>query len=249
MKAELLMEIGLTKNEAIVYLALLKLGESKTGEIIKEARFKSGKLYNVLDYLIEKGLVAFVVKNNVKYYQAQNPKKLQEYLKSQKKELEEKEKDLLEQMPDLSSLYSGRKELCQVKVYEGVEGVRTALFYFLDKLPRKSTINLYGANDEVERDIILRWRQYDEVCEEKKINTKIIMTTISKKGREKRKKQKGLKIYKFLKGTDVSNFTVCKNIVLLFNFKHLNCILIENSEYAKQFKELFQFLWNNAKNL
>ena len=249
MKAELLIELGLTKNEAIVYLTLLRLGESKTGEIIKEARFKSGKLYNVLDSLIERGLVAFVVKNNVKYYQAQNPKKLQEYIKSQKKDLEEKEKDLLKKMPELNSLYSGRKELCQVKVYEGVEGIRTALFYFLDKIPKNSIIELYGSNDEVERDIILRWRQYDENRKEKKIKTRIIMTVISKKGREIRKRQKDSKMYKFLKGTDVSNFMICKNIVLFFNFKQPNCILIENTEYAKQFKELFQFLWNNAKNL
>ena len=52
---ELLAEIGLTKSEIAVYFALLEIGSSTTGPIIKEAGIASGKAYLILDKLLEKG--------------------------------------------------------------------------------------------------------------------------------------------------------------------------------------------------
>ena len=69
------------------------------------------------------------------------------------------------------------------------------------------------------------------------------MTDLSGEGKNLRK-NKG---YRLLEGTDISNFMVCKDTVILFNFNQPNCIYIENKDYAKQFKELFSVLWATAK--
>ncbi len=58
MNNKLLEEIGLTKGEISVYLALLKIGETTTGKIIEEAQISSGKIYEILDKLIKKGMVS-----------------------------------------------------------------------------------------------------------------------------------------------------------------------------------------------
>ena len=51
MNAKILEEIGLTRNESLVYLALSKIGTSKTGEILKESGLNSGKIYEILESL------------------------------------------------------------------------------------------------------------------------------------------------------------------------------------------------------
>ena len=52
-----LAEIGLTKGEISVYKALIKLGSSTAGPIIKEAKISPSKIYNIIERLLEKGLV------------------------------------------------------------------------------------------------------------------------------------------------------------------------------------------------
>jgi sugar-specific transcriptional regulator TrmB len=49
MDPKMLEEIGLTEGESKVYLALLKLGATKTGPLIKEADVSSSKVYKILE--------------------------------------------------------------------------------------------------------------------------------------------------------------------------------------------------------
>ena len=102
----------------------------------------------------------------------------------------------------------------------------------------------------MKRDVILRWPKYDSIITKKNFKNKIIMSQITKKGREIRcKKKNKFKSYKYLKGKDVSNFMVAGNEVLLFNFDEPNCISIENKANAQQFEELFEVLWGVGKRL
>jgi predicted DNA-binding transcriptional regulator len=73
MKEEILERLGLTKNEIKIYLYLLSCKTSTTGPIIKTLKISSSRVYESLEKLISKGLVAYFLKNNVKYYQAQDP--------------------------------------------------------------------------------------------------------------------------------------------------------------------------------
>jgi sugar-specific transcriptional regulator TrmB len=70
MEEKSLEKIGLTKNETKVYLALLKIGTSKVGEILKESKLNSGKIYEVINSLEQKGLVSESTINNVKHFTA-----------------------------------------------------------------------------------------------------------------------------------------------------------------------------------
>ena len=54
MDTKILEDIGLTKGEIKAYLALLKLGQSSTGPIAKEANVSRSKLYVILDKLSKK---------------------------------------------------------------------------------------------------------------------------------------------------------------------------------------------------
>ena len=66
MNEELLKEIGLTPGEIKVYTALLENDLSRTGKISKLSGVHTSKVYPILDRLIEKGLVSYIIENNVK---------------------------------------------------------------------------------------------------------------------------------------------------------------------------------------
>ena len=63
-----LRKIGLTESEIKVYLALLKIGISSKGKIIKESKIAPSKVYEIADKLIEKGLCSTITKNGVKHF-------------------------------------------------------------------------------------------------------------------------------------------------------------------------------------
>ena len=63
---EILKNIGLTEGEAKTYLALSSLGTSTVGNIISEADVSASKVYQILERLMQKGLVSMVVKEGKK---------------------------------------------------------------------------------------------------------------------------------------------------------------------------------------
>ena len=71
-----LLKIGLTEGETKVYLALSKLGSSTVGPIVKESKVAYSNIYDILNRLIEKGIVSFIIKQKTKYFQAASPSNL-----------------------------------------------------------------------------------------------------------------------------------------------------------------------------
>ena len=64
METNILESIGLTHNESIVYLSLLKRGTSKSGDILNASGINSGKIYEILESLKRKGLASESIINN-----------------------------------------------------------------------------------------------------------------------------------------------------------------------------------------
>ena len=64
----LLQQIGLTSGESEVYLALLEIGSTSTGKIIRQSKVHASKVYPILDRLIDKGLVSFIKQGKKKIY-------------------------------------------------------------------------------------------------------------------------------------------------------------------------------------
>src|SRR3989338_10355313 len=102
-------ELGLTHNEARTYTALLEIGETTTGAIVKKTGLHRVLIYDALERLIKKGLASFVIKENRKYFQATDPNRLLDFLK----EKEEIAKSLL---PELSLKREQAKTKQQVSI-------------------------------------------------------------------------------------------------------------------------------------
>ena len=99
---EALQEIGLSKTESKVYLALLELGSALAGKITKKSGINRTNVYDALERLIEKGLVTYIIQANRKVFEPVDPNKLQEILK-------EKQDKLDSLMPELQLKYKSTK--------------------------------------------------------------------------------------------------------------------------------------------
>src|SRR3990167_4887263 len=114
----ILQQLGLSKNKGVVYLAALEVGNGSVYEIARKAQLPRTTVHEILQQLMSLGLVGFVVKGRTRVYTAEPPARL-------KRILQEKERLLESALPELTSRFrtSGRRP--SVRLYEGLEGVKT----------------------------------------------------------------------------------------------------------------------------
>jgi len=118
--------IGLTDGETKAYLAMLESGSSTVGPIAKKSGISYSKIYEVLQRLIDKGIVSFIVKEKTRYFQAVNPSMLYRFLERQEDEIEKNKERLKKIIPELekhTKIFDNKEE---VELFIGLKGLRTA---------------------------------------------------------------------------------------------------------------------------
>lgn len=249
MYENLLEDIGLTKSEIAVYFALLDLGSSTTGPIIKKAKIASGKAYLVLEKLLHKGLVTYSIKSGTKYYSAKDPERLLDYLKEKEGSLKEKEKKLQEIIPQLKSKYEGEKYSPLAEIYEGIRGFKTFYEFVLKELKKGDCIDILGVPREANEKFqayLLDWNQRRIKLG---IKMRIIYNHDSKEFGLKREKMKLTEVRYMKKELETPAWIdIFKDYVVTINVHgEPICFLIKNKESAESYKKYFEELWKIAK--
>ncbi len=232
---EIIKQIGLSENEAEVYLIVLKLNEALAGDIAKQSKISRPHIYDNLNKLAEKGLITYVVKNNRKYFKAVEPTKLLDYLK-------EKEENLTGILPELLELYKPLKEKLRIEIYEGPEGIKTILN---DIIKTKKEIVAFGASDRIREyvpDFIID--RYLKEREKKKIIARQLFTEGSKVVKTK------TSIFRPLPKEFASPTTTViygNRVTIWIWLKIPTIILIENPYLANSYRTHFELMWKSAK--
>jgi len=244
MNEQLLEEIGLTKGEVKVYLTLLKTGETTTGKIIEEAQISSGKIYEILDKLIKKGLVSFIVKEKTKYFQSSSPKRILDFLNEKEKNLETKKKEIEKELPLLLKMQ--KPQVSETVLFRGLKGIQTAIFQALESLNKDEEVLAMGIISRKDERYNILWEKWHNERVSRKIKCKAIFS-------EKGEYYKTLKNMKFIDLRIIDELTpspidIMGDKVLIFTYgDEPSCLYIENKEIAESFKSFFETLWKVSK--
>ena len=121
---EKLTQAGLTGNESKVYLELLKAREFTANKLSKEISMDRTLTYTILNNLIEKGLVSYIIKQNKKFFKAEKPENLLNPIR-------EKEFFVNDLIKELNKIQKKDKIPYEIKVFEGKEGLRNLMHLIL----------------------------------------------------------------------------------------------------------------------
>lgn len=130
-----LQDIGLSKNEALLYESLLKLRSASVSELSHETKIHRRNIYDTLDRLVKKGLVFHVMSKGDNSYEPVDPAKLVEIV-------EEKRARLNSVMNEMNNFYNSEPHLEAAYIYKGVEGFKN---YLRDTLTVHEDMYLLGA--------------------------------------------------------------------------------------------------------
>lgn len=245
----LLRKVGLTEGEIKVYKALLKLKSSSTGLIVKESGISASKVYIILDKLIEKGLVSFVVENNIKRFTITNPENILEYVDKKQKEMDKVKKESESIIREIKNSMGGYTAE-SAQIYKSYAGLRVAFRNIIDELDKKNEFLFFSVTeDEFDDKATKLFAEIHNERAEKKINSKGIVDIDLKKKLGKFSKQRKLYQIKFYDLTLPSALSIGKTRVV-FTLLGENPIAFEiiSKRIAQRYRDYFNKLWISIKN-
>lgn len=251
---QFLQQFGLTEKEASIYLYLTRNGESIVSIISKRTGIQRLTTYSTLESLEKKGFVSRFIKNDVSYYEAEDPEQLVticqakiQNLKQMEKEAE-RVKNMLYKMKEAKA--SSMKEVRgKIRYYEGMEAVKTLIDETLEE--KGSEILCFGIND-FHIGSKESWKQYTAKRVAQGITVKSIQpnTELARayKNRDKQELRETILVDDIYQGNSCE-INIMGDTIAMFstNKQGPSGTKIVNKDIALALKNLFQLAWDKSK--
>jgi HTH-type transcriptional regulator, sugar sensing transcriptional regulator len=234
---DILQELGLNLRESRCYTALLELGVSKVGSICKKTKIPSSKIYEILNNLIDKGLVSYITIGKIKHYQASDPKVLISIIEEKQRKL----KDVLPQL--LLRQKFTRKQ--NVEVFEGQKAIFALFTDMINDARRNEKYFVFSIDEENKSDQAnLFFKNLAVRRKEKGLDVKTLKNMRHYIQEKHTKMELRYTAFNFPQG-----ITVFRNNVIMLSWSDTpTAIRIESSIFAEQFRAFFLELWIKSKS-
>jgi sugar-specific transcriptional regulator TrmB len=245
-----LKEIGFTDGEIKVYYALFELGETTVGPISKKSGVTHAKVYPILDKLIQKGLVTYVIKDGRKNYSATNPNSLLEYVNKKVRSLNEEKEKIIEIIP---SLLAKQKELEKVqysRVFEGFRGLRALFYELFSNNKEKTEICVLGLDDVIKEERFVRFFYfYHKIRRENKIELRLILKKNMKyfvdSYYEEKKILSSKDKIKYVNVTFPAGVFIFKDhVITVIEDEKVTAFDIKSRQAAERYRKFFYSIWD-----
>ncbi len=232
-----LTKLGLTAHEEKVYLMLLSTGPCLAGKISRKTGIHRRTVYDVIERLVEKGLVGYIEENNRKYFEASNPERFKEILK-------EREYHVDQILPELLQKYNSQKPIQKTSFYRGTRGLKSV---FDDQLIQGKEILILGGSAQAYQTLKYYFPHYDKERQHKKIPVKMLFNYETKN----KLKKIPLSTIKYLpkefstpSATNIYGDTVS---IILWG-ENPYAIVIKDHAIAESYRSYFHLLWKHAQS-
>ena len=243
---ETLKLLGLSEKQSRVYSALLELGIGSAKAVALRSDLKRSTTYVILDELIDLSLAMIVPRSKKKHYRALHP---DIFLEKRKQELSKVEK----KMPEIEAFMkkAGIQEKPTVMFFEGVDGIKEILNYKIEEMSGKTIYGFYATGDKKVQERFGYFKSEERKRGKLNIRAKGIAPDDPENLEMYRDsdKQTGREIVTLPKEVYSSNIAIeiGESWVKTNDFKNLQGLIIENPDFAKTMREIFDLLWKHLK--
>jgi len=243
-----LIEIGLAKKEAGVYIALLLLGHGTVSQISRRANINRTTGYDILDSLSTKGLVSISGKEPKQEYSAESPENLNKFINQDIKTKNEALRKTEEIIPELKSIHN-IKDRPKVFFYEGREGLEKV---YEDTLTSTEPIRAYANVEHMNAGLPGYFPAYFKRRAKKGIFIRGIgpkteeNIELAKRNIEEKRETALVPRNKY---NFVPEINIYDNKVMIASWHEQLGIIIESTEIADAMKVIYELAWAEAKRL
>ncbi|MDP2672498.1 MAG: hypothetical protein Q8O84_01665, partial [Nanoarchaeota archaeon] len=206
-------------------------------------------IYQILEKLIEKGLVSYIIKDKTKYFSASNPKKILDYIDKREEKLQKNKKEIENLIPKLLTLKEFSERI-SVQIYEGFKGIQTAFENYKIYLKKDDALYSFGMFPKQEEKYHAYWKNHHRqrikegvksfMLFNKGTSEEVLKNRNSFKGCESRYMPTNIK-------TPAWFMTYKNTSVIVLQTSPEMAIEIQNKEIAETFKAYFDEFWKKSK--
>jgi len=240
-----LIRLGLTSGEARVFLTLLKLGSAKVGQIVRDSHVSYSKVYNVLDRLSAKGLVSHIILGNVRYYNAVEPYRLEEYIKSKEQKVRKQLETANKIIPELVKVVNRNRQNNRAEIFIGDKEIRTAYEILLRDATSKDVLYYFYPFEGYHPIASPFYSRLYLFQKQKKVQQRGIATLDFKKSKHYAEISKGVKM-KFVDFPLPATMDIFKDKLFIISWENVMGILISSKEISGHFRNYFNSIWKLA---
>jgi len=237
-----LQHLGLTRNEAKIYTAILSKGAVRVSQICEDADVATGKVYDILQSMRRKGLISIVVKDGVKTITASPPSAIQDLLHRKEQELADIRERATALLPLLTATYTAQAQPYEFEVFTGSDGLRAASEKVSSTLERKESILCLAVADRSPT-VEIVWKRFAQVASKRGCSFKFITA-------QSKTESKGLWLlhefhaeHRLVRLPTVSPITITRQYVLINDYPSSSHILIRSPTVTAIFRTMFSSLW------
>lgn len=239
-----LISLGFSHHEAEVYLALIDIGQTGAGEIIKKTGLHRNIVYETLDKLITKKLVVKIFRKNVAQFQLTSPNHIIENAKA-KLELAE---SLIPELVDRADVKQ------EIIIWDGLEGFRKFMLKYMDEIEDGGIYYVLGSIGD-------RWwelmgeaaKSYQRIKTKKHLSWKMVAFSESVLDRRSMDANSSdLDEIRLLLQSSIppANMTIWNDsIALVTVIPPYSVIEIKNKALSEGYLTYFNAMWDQAKPL
>ena len=245
---ENLQNIGLTEREAKVYMFLLEYEPAKTGIICSKLNISTSHIYQILEKLLNKGIISYKIANNIKIFRAVDPESLYAIFREKEKKLEKEKRDLKEFISNLKKIEIKEHKQNDFKYFEGINGVRSMFTEFITNSEPNTKMYIASAPIAYEKWNAFLIELFHKPRIKNNIHLQIIIPTKLKKYGKERKKLRPIEI-KYSETEMESEFGVTEDYVYFLSYGDKPyALLIKDKNFANTHKKIFKTMWDTIKN-
>lgn len=237
----ILKDIGLSEDEANVYLSTLSLGVTSVLKIARATNIKRTTIYGIIDSLKEKGLMRVELKGLKQFYAAENPERLEIML-------ERRKSDFSKMLPEFQALYGLKGGESTIKYYTGLAAMHDIYRDTLKEI-RPHEDYLVIANQEKWYNLDPKFAlSYIEERAKLPIKTRALFQD-SSIAREHKKIERNfneqIKILPNTQSLNVDTVLLPEKLIVLELTPPYMTIVIENKSVVALHKEMFEIIWKS----
>lgn len=240
-----LIDLGLTENQAKVYLAATELGPNTILQLSKVSGVKRTTIYSVIESLQEINLMQTELKGWKKLFKAQSPENLSEILYK-------RQNILIDLIPKLNSLNKTNNSKSELSYWEGKKAIKSVYNQLLNET-KPGEDYLVIANHNIWLDSDLEFFE-DFIYRRSKRGLKIRMlfteSPVTKEQQEKQAEYTS-KIRILPANTKLTTNLVITNSQVLIHqlLPPPTAIVTTNISIIQTYQELFELLWESCNVL
>ena len=239
-----IMELGFNKNEAKIYLALVEIGPSTTGPIIKRTGLYRVIVYDTLEKLLQAGLVNYSLQKNWKCFEAAEPAQILELIKN-------KEIIAKKVVGELRNIRIEKPLEKGAFIYEGWKGIKTAQENYFKEMKKGAggEYLMVGASRALHKKLDMYFNYFHERRSQIRIPAKLLFNENNRQFGKLKKKYKPVQLRFMPKNLITPSWiSTYKDIVLIGVAEETPmAFFIKNKAVAESYRQYFYFMWEQSK--